>query len=137
MQRWVAPPNPLLKINVDAAAPNGRPGGVGVIVRDSLGLINAAGYWPILFEGQAHEMEALATYYGLNFAKECCFREVILESDNLEVIKALKQGTPNQTCFGSFIADTLSLLGNFRNVSFSHVMRKGNKVDRRSPKSYN
>ncbi|MED6112102.1 hypothetical protein PIB30_058707 [Stylosanthes scabra] len=76
-QKWEAPPNNLFKINVDAATPNGKRGSVGVVVRDSLGSILAAGVWPIPFEAQAHEAEALASYYGLNLAKECCFTEIL------------------------------------------------------------
>ncbi|MED6132954.1 hypothetical protein PIB30_023671 [Stylosanthes scabra] len=49
-QRWEAPPNRLIKINVDATTPNGRRGGVGAMVRDSLGSILAARVWPIPFE---------------------------------------------------------------------------------------
>ncbi|MED6195114.1 hypothetical protein PIB30_034955 [Stylosanthes scabra] len=126
--KWESPPTNLRKINVDVAT-NGRVnGGVGAVVRDEMGFILAAATWPIPFPLKAHEAEALVAYWGLQLAKDCCFTEVILESDNIEVVKALKHGSSNETCFGSFIADTHSLIGSFRNVIFSHVKRDETKL---------
>ncbi|MED6122457.1 hypothetical protein PIB30_040027 [Stylosanthes scabra] len=103
-EKWESPPTNLKKINVNAAN-NGRSnGGVGAVVRDELGYILAAATWPIWFSMKAHEAEALAAFLGLNFAKECCFTEVFLEDDNIEVVKALKHGTSNETCFAHELA---------------------------------
>ncbi|MED6185375.1 hypothetical protein PIB30_056452 [Stylosanthes scabra] len=90
--------------------------------------MKTAGAWPIRFPLQAHEAEALALYVGMNFAKDCCFTDIIVESDNLEVVNALKQRKCNDSCFGTFIADALSVSRNFRSLSFTHVRRTGNRV---------
>ncbi|KAL4344885.1 hypothetical protein AHAS_Ahas11G0223100 [Arachis hypogaea] len=70
----------------------------------------------------------------VNWVKECCFLEIIMESDNLEMVNALKQWKVNETCFGAFITDTLSLVGCFRSIVFNHVKRKGNRVAHELPK---
>ncbi|KAL4330796.1 hypothetical protein AHAS_Ahas13G0435900 [Arachis hypogaea] len=127
-QIWEAPPNSMVKINVDAAKDRDNKGGVGVVARNCWGQIMAAATWSLPFPLEAHEAEAYAVQWGINFASECCFTEIIVESDNLEVVKALKHGRISDSYFGSFIADALDLCKKFRLVSFSHVKRNGNKV---------
>ncbi|MED6189019.1 hypothetical protein PIB30_091534, partial [Stylosanthes scabra] len=60
-------------VNVDAAVPKDKKGGVGVIARDQLGHTLASSTWAIPFQLEAHEAEAYAAYLGIRFAKECCF----------------------------------------------------------------
>ncbi|KAL4314926.1 hypothetical protein AHAS_Ahas15G0133900 [Arachis hypogaea] len=127
-QKWICPPTNTMKVNVDAAVPHDINGGVGVVIRNEMGIIMAAATQAIPYPLEEHEAEAYAAFWGLNFAKDCCFSKVILESDNIEVMGALKQRRCFNSCFGTFITDAISLIRNFRFVEFSHVKREGNKV---------
>ncbi|KAL4343390.1 hypothetical protein AHAS_Ahas11G0073600 [Arachis hypogaea] len=64
----------------------------------------------------------------MKLAKECCFMDIVIESDCMEVVNALKYGRLNPTCFGAFVVDALSLMCNFRFVISTHVKRSENKV---------
>ncbi|RYR31804.1 hypothetical protein Ahy_B01g056721 [Arachis hypogaea] len=91
-------------------------------------IMEASATQAIPYPLEAHEAEAYAAFWGLNFAKDCCFSNVILKSDNIEVMGALKQRRCFNSCFGTFITDAISLIKNFRFVKFSHVKREGNRV---------
>ncbi|XP_016199994.1 uncharacterized protein LOC107641002 [Arachis ipaensis] len=126
-QKWKYPPTNIMKVKVDAAVPHDINGGVGVVIRDEMGIIMALAIQAIPYPFEAHEAEAYAAFWGLNFIKDCCFAKVILKSDNTEVMGALKQRCFS-SCFGTFIIDAISLIKNFRSVEFSHVKREGNRV---------
>ncbi|KAL4275123.1 hypothetical protein AHAS_Ahas20G0075700 [Arachis hypogaea] len=91
MQKWEEPPNSMLKVNVDAAVSNINKGGVEVVIRDNLGQVIATACWAIPFPLEAHEVEAYAAYRRMKMAIESCFTNIILESDIMQVVKALKQ----------------------------------------------
>ncbi|MED6186104.1 hypothetical protein PIB30_063608 [Stylosanthes scabra] len=88
--KWESPSTNMQKINVDTSITRNINGGAGAVIRDELGLILAAAAWPILFALKTHEAEDFSAYLGLKFANESCLNEVVLENDNLEVVKALK-----------------------------------------------
>ncbi|RYR31699.1 hypothetical protein Ahy_B01g056575 [Arachis hypogaea] len=117
-----------MKINVDATVPHDINRGVGVVIRNDMRIITASRTQAIPYPLEAHEAEAYATFWGLNFAKDYCFLKVILESNNIEVMDALKQRRYFNSCFRTFIIDAISLIRNFRIVEFSHVKRKKNRV---------
>ncbi|XP_025653314.1 uncharacterized protein [Arachis hypogaea] len=112
----------MLKVNVDAAVGNINKGGVGVVIRDNLGQVMATTCWAIPFPLKAHETEVYAAYRGMKMAIESCFTNIILESDSMQVVKALKQGKINDSCFGSFIADSLYLIVASLSLSFSIIL---------------
>ncbi|XP_057719932.1 uncharacterized protein LOC130934373 [Arachis stenosperma] len=122
-QKWEEPPNSMLKVNVDAAVGKINKGGVGVVIRDNLGQVMATACWAIPFPLEAHEAEAYAVYRGMKMAIESCFTNIILESDSMQVVKALKQRKVIDSYFGFFIADNMYLIDNFRSISFNHVKR--------------
>ncbi|MED6115165.1 hypothetical protein PIB30_087582 [Stylosanthes scabra] len=76
--RWEAPPTTHVKINVDAAVPKDKNGGVGIIVRDDLGQILAASTWAIPFLLEAHETEAFAAYKGFFLLRSAALRMLLL-----------------------------------------------------------
>ncbi|XP_072066116.1 uncharacterized protein [Arachis hypogaea] len=84
-QKWKCPPSNIMKVNVDAAVPHDINRGVGVVIRDEMGIIMVSAIKEIPYPLEAHEAEAYAAFWGLNFAKDCYFSKVIIESDNMEV----------------------------------------------------
>ncbi|MED6156559.1 hypothetical protein PIB30_015445 [Stylosanthes scabra] len=86
---WSPPLSGHYKVNVDASKINGGRGGIGVVVRDTYGLVVAAATLEADSSLSVREAEALAFYPGLNIAAHSCFLEIEAESDNIEVVRAL------------------------------------------------
>ncbi|RYR05308.1 hypothetical protein Ahy_B06g085174 [Arachis hypogaea] len=105
MKNWECPPDSVLKVNVDAAIFKNFNGGVGVVVRDNWGQIMAAASWIIPYPLEPREAEAYAAFVGIKLAMECCFTNIILKSDNIKIVNALKKGGNLDSCFGTFITD--------------------------------
>lgn len=86
--RWVAPTTGMVKINVDVAtSENRRNSSVGVIIRDSQGLVVAACSRYLFGLFTASEEEVLAVECGIVFARELELSQVIIESNALSVVK--------------------------------------------------
>ncbi|MED6197092.1 hypothetical protein PIB30_053480 [Stylosanthes scabra] len=75
---WIAPPPGSYKINVDAALQDGDVAGIGIAIRDHEGILAAA-------PSSVCEGDAAAAAMGLHFAVKTCFKDVILEGDNISV----------------------------------------------------
>ncbi|KAL2928223.1 4-hydroxybenzoate 3-monooxygenase [Bienertia sinuspersici] len=93
---WVCPPLGAKKLNTDAAKREGRLIGLGAIVRDE-----GTSQWSFC--------EALALRQGLKVAWEASFRTLIMESDCLALVEAVKK-----KCQSQFEA------------SIKHILRAGN-----------
>ncbi|RYR04616.1 hypothetical protein Ahy_B06g084388 [Arachis hypogaea] len=92
---WSAPPPNTFKLNVDAATNNGGKGGVGVVIRDSEGVVTAAATLEIASSLSVREAtEAMACYLGLKFATQYYFFDIELEGDNIKMVKTLKSKYP-------------------------------------------
>ena len=88
---------------MDASVKLGKWGGVGVVIRDLDGVILATANWAILPNMETNEVEVWACYMGLKLAMDCCFMEIVLESDNVEVIHALSSHKKQDNYFGLII----------------------------------
>ena len=73
------------------------------------------------------DSEAKAFETGIIFAKEVGIREFVLEGDSLTTIQALKECSPAPSYVSNMVYGTLAECNEFRNVSFSHVRRQGNR----------
>ncbi|RYR54386.1 hypothetical protein Ahy_A06g029651 [Arachis hypogaea] len=80
---WSAPPLNTFKLNVDAATNNGGRRRVGVVTRDSEGIVAAAATLEITSSLSVREAEAMACYLGLEFATQYCFFDIELKRDNI------------------------------------------------------
>ena len=64
----------------------------------------------------------------MKIAMECGFTNIVLESDNLKLIKHMKESLWENTSFGNVVADILWMSSLCTSVSYSHIRRKGNCV---------
>ena len=73
-------------------------------------------------------IEALSFREALGWLKEVGMSLVLLESDALVVINAIKHCKVDDACFGLIIADCISLLKEIPNCSVSFVRRSTKQV---------
>ena len=125
---WSPPPRFLFKINVDGAVDkaNGK-GGVGVIVRDELGRVEAAMCKNLDAPLGAIETESKAIEAGMLFTIDIGIRDIVVESDSLLMIQALKGTTTPPFVVSAVTQGILDLSMGFNRVEFSHVKRQGNR----------
>ncbi|XP_075640433.1 uncharacterized protein LOC142612203 [Castanea sativa] len=124
--RWSPPPDEFYKINFDAAVfHEDNIAGIGMIVRDSSGLVMASLSHNIPFQNSVEELESLAACRALEFALELGLDKAILEGDSLT---ALKDDSASLASFGLLVRDAQSLAGLFNCICFLHVGRDGNSI---------
>ena len=129
------PPSTWVKVNFDSTTfDNSSSVGLGVIIRNDMGLVMIAFTQPIPLPTSVEMVEVLAARGALCFAKNLDFNKVILEGDSEIIIKALKNGGPSSSSFGHIIKDIMVLSSSFRNVLFSHTRRQGNRVAHEMPR---
>ena len=89
LERWKPPEQGCVKVNVDGAfnQETGR-AGIGIIMRDSTGMVIICA-WKAIFDGMnAEEVEALAWLEGVRLAAEWSQSKAIIESDCSTVVLA-------------------------------------------------
>ncbi|MED6170212.1 hypothetical protein PIB30_028727 [Stylosanthes scabra] len=82
--KWETPTTHLVKVDVDASCIDDGAIGIRMVARDSSGAILMAATWKDPYPFQPHEAQAKACLVGLQRAQQCCFLDIMLESDNLE-----------------------------------------------------
>ena len=73
------------------------------------------------------EAEAKAVDTGIIFAKEVGIRDFVLEGDSLTIVQALKECSPAPSSVSNLVYGMLAERNEFKNVSFSHIKRRGNR----------
>jgi hypothetical protein len=94
-KRWSRPEEGKIKINGDVNLTIAGKCGLGVTCRDMDGLIAAAAAWEVQGNDDPLLAEAYALYHAVCFAAECCFQEVIFESDNANIINIINSADRN------------------------------------------
>ena len=123
---WKPPDSGVYKINFDGALfLEQRCTGLGVVVRDSAGLVIVALSQKVRLLGSVDVVEALAACRAMRFARELSFHHMMIEGDSLQVIQADIDTQLVQTLYGHII-DEIRLLSLLFTCSFLHVNRKGN-----------
>jgi ribonuclease HI len=123
--RWIAPPDGVTKINVDAAVSKGTArGAVGVVCRSQNG--DVLGVSAMVFEGLTEPgiLEALACREALDAAEDLYLAEILVASDCANVIKGL-QGV-NLGVYGSILAEIRERARIRGNVRFVFERRESN-----------
>ena len=126
---WQPPKPPWFKANMDGAVfAQQQEVGVGVVIRDHFDAVVAAVSKKLKAPLGALKVEAKAMEEAVTFAWDMGIRDCIFESDSLTVVNAMRRLTDPPSTIANNIAGSLSHLFKFRNVSFSHVPRSGNKA---------
>ena len=113
--RWRAPQAGLMKVNFDGVVfDDANKSGVGVVIKDSYGVVLASCSEKIFQVYKAEVTEALATLKALSFAHELGFQNVILEGDALGLIQALKSQEQNLCPLGLLVEDVKIYLSHFQ-----------------------
>ena len=107
---WSPLEAPRYKINYDATtfAEDGK-AGLGVVIRNSEGLVMASLTQQIPLPATVIETKALAARRATEFALEIGLANIILEGDNETLFKALKNGDNSLAQHGHIIKDILFL----------------------------
>ena len=127
--RWQPPLANLIKINFDGAVFKDEDrAGIGVVVRDSFGLVLASLSHNIPLPHSVVNLETLAACRALEFSLELGFDKAILEGDSLIVMFALGDPSPSLASYGLLVQDAQWLACFFTCISYQHVGRVGNNV---------
>ena len=126
--KWTPPREGWFKINVDGAIlSKQKNAGIGVLIRDELGRVEAALSKKVDAPLGAVEVEAKALKAGLMFARDEGLQNVVLEGDSLVLINALCGTASPPASVEPIVMDVLDLCRDFRSIAFSHVRRQRNE----------
>ncbi|XP_050374655.1 uncharacterized protein LOC126792234 [Argentina anserina] len=128
-EQWIPPSGNILKVNVDAACDlNKGCTELGVVIRDASGRLKGV----VLHNasGRLSPMagEALAILFGTRFYIKEGFKNIIMKSDALNVIEAIKQSSYNLNEIGAVTAEVHCLKHAFDMISWSKISRTCNKA---------
>lgn len=86
-QAWLPPSNGCFKVNVDAAIrSSNQTTGLGVVIRDSEGIVVAAAVQRIPYKGTVACIEAKVVNLAIQVAQNAKLLPMIIESDSKEVV---------------------------------------------------
>ena len=125
--RWMPPRMLRYKVNYDGDVfKETNEASIGIIVRDSSGLVMASLVQKVLFPHSIPSIEAWAAKRSIEFALEIGLPEAEFEGDSQIIVTALKDTHPSLAPFGLLIEDAKGLARKLQQFSFSHVKRQGN-----------
>ena len=129
---WKAPPDGIIKINVDAAEfKEENKGGIGVIARDKEGSCKVCETLPIWSPNIITLMEARAVLEGLKAAEANRWSSIIIESDFKKVTDELESGISDLSELGLVYDDIRELKSHFRYCCIAYVSKKANHAAHR------
>ena len=125
--KWSPPQSGHYKVNVDGVVFSKRKQvGIGVIIRDSTGMVIAALSQKLALPLGALEIEAKAMEVGVQFALDVAVRDVTMEGDSKCICDALQGRGETASSVQNVVAGTIHLAQAFRNIIFSHTKRQAN-----------
>ncbi|GMI97004.1 hypothetical protein like AT4G29090 [Hibiscus trionum] len=124
---WSPPSPPFVKINVDARFnATTKSAQVGVLIRDSEGLILGAKAAKLNHTSSSFATEAEAVVHGVRLALDLGFRNAVVEGDALSIIKKLHAAGEDRSEVSALVWSALHLAKSFQRISFAFVAREGN-----------
>ena len=103
-------------------------GGIGVVIRDHIGMAIATLSQKVHGTHTVEMIEALAARRAIIFAKEVGIDDVEVEGDAENIIKDLNSNYPIHTPYGLVIEDAKALIQDFQRFSLSHTRCSSNSV---------
>ncbi|CAN6712588.1 unnamed protein product [Malus baccata var. baccata] len=100
--------------------------GIGVIIRDHMGCFVVAAAMKIYFASSSLMVEAMAARAGLFLVTQRGFHSIILESDSLQIVTALRDSSSYLSDVGHVIQDSKVLLSTITGAISTHVCRQAN-----------
>ncbi|KAI4994410.1 hypothetical protein ZWY2020_029458 [Hordeum vulgare] len=117
-----------MKLNIDAGFDQDLlEGFVGAIIRDQSGQFIAAANERIDICFDSFTAEALAVRFGLNLARTVGCSRIVVSSDSLEIVEALKDGNFSSVA-SAIIDDCFFMASEFNHVIYDHCFRESNQV---------
>ncbi|XP_062015245.1 uncharacterized protein LOC133731834 [Rosa rugosa] len=124
---WYPPPAGWLKANLDGAFDSStNMGGIGVVVRDSEGLIVGGTCCRVSSVSAPIVVEALAGRAACAWAVEFKQAPIIFESDCLQLVNYLKAEEEDHSIIGRVIDDIVVHLASIPSSFFQHIYRESN-----------
>ncbi|XP_074313686.1 uncharacterized protein LOC141648876 [Silene latifolia] len=125
---WTRPSGGVWKVNVDAGVKEGMGVGLGAVCRDGDGRVA----WAVSVQSDGvcpvQMAEAEAVLLGLKEARRVGMRDVIVESDCLNVVADLQGGKKGRSDIFLIYKEILSLVPSFDSVIFNYTRRDCNKL---------
>ncbi|KAL8125037.1 hypothetical protein AgCh_012638 [Apium graveolens] len=128
IQRWQAPDQHWVKINIDAATfMELGTVGIGGVIRDERGSFVRAMCKQIRGNWTPREAEAISLKEALSWVKQYGFRRCVFETDSKLLADAVN-GDTGRSYFHSIVGDCVALFKHFENVLVRFVPRSANGV---------
>jgi len=105
--------------------------GVGVVIIDSHGRVEASMARVIPHISDSTSAEAVALWHGVNrshLSHEMGFQQVIFEGESLRVVQALKQDSPSLSPFSQLLEDIRTRLSSLVVFEVHHIYQEANLV---------
>ncbi|XP_004305408.1 PREDICTED: uncharacterized protein LOC101310049 [Fragaria vesca subsp. vesca] len=129
VQRWQAPSDGVLKLNVAGALlPNGLTRGIGGVLRNHTGNFVAVFAHKVQFVSSAKQTELVAIKQGLKMLQDKHISVCIVESDCLTDVQDLQQEDHLQLEFGNLLDDIKRQLQHNNGVNVVFAPRTANAV---------
>lgn len=126
---WEPPQQGWLKVNVDGAyCEASGEGGIGVIIRDHLGVVQLSSWQFVARAGNAEEMEALACRQGLGLAAEWGQQNTVLETDSSSMANMLLKRDGSRSRLKFIVEETLEAGDSLPQWKVVHKRRESNSV---------
>ncbi|XP_030494821.2 uncharacterized protein LOC115710603 [Cannabis sativa] len=128
-EHWVPPIENNVKVNVDAAIfEASRQFGVGWVARDARGLL-IHGHTKLFNVQATPELaEAVGIREALSWIKSSGLQQVVLETDCLSIVQALRSSIVMISTFGQVVNECKALLNDLRTISIYFIHRSANTV---------
>ncbi|XP_074346913.1 uncharacterized protein LOC141685724 [Apium graveolens] len=124
---WVAPQMDHMKISVDAAIfPEHNAYGVGFVVRNDRGELVQARTKCSTGLDSPYMAEAIAIKEALSWIQDRGWSKIVVESDCLTAVQAVRSKVPMRSPFGDVIQSCRNMLASFNTVSLFFIKRSAN-----------
>jgi hypothetical protein len=128
-KQWNKPSSGTIKVNCDANLAKPGSWGLGATFRDSEGVLVAAATWETPGPDDPSLAEAGAIYKAIHLAAECCFREIIIESNNQAVVSLINsENKCPRSYVGTLVWGIKCNTNRFRPYSFRHISKSANRA---------